>query len=201
VESDGGKGRGRPRSQTARCAILAAARALLEEGGLPAVTMEAIAQRAGVGKPTIYRSWANRYEVAMAALIAAAPEATTARRKAAPLEALRHQLRQVAALFDSALGRGVATMLAAADSESEVARAFRNRFITARRDEGRALLAAAVAAGELRAGLDAEVVLDLIYGPLFYRLMMGHGGLGGGYADAIVDSLVHGLGAGPSQPT
>lgn len=194
MESQEARGPGRPRSEKARQAILAAARTLLEEGGLPAVTMEAIAQRAGVGKPTIYRSWANRYEVAMAALIDAAPEAGSARRKAPPLEALRQQLRQVAALFDSALGRGVATMLAAADSESEVARAFRNRFITTRREEGRALLAAAVETGDLRAGLDMEVALDLVYGPLFYRLMMGHGGLGPAYADAIVESLVHGLG-------
>ena len=185
---------GRPRSTKARTAILKAARELLQEGGLSAVTMEGIAQRAGVGKPTIYRTWANRYEVAMAALIDAAPRTTVSRAKAGPLEALRHQLRQMAALFDSALGRGVATMLTAADAESEVARAFRNRFITARRDEGRALLDAAVLVGDLRGAFDVEIALDLIYGPFFYRLLMGHGALGKGYADAIVDSLVDGLG-------
>ena len=189
---------GRPRSKQARVAILRAARELLQEGGLPAVTMEAIAQRAGVGKPTIYRTWANRYEVAMAALVDAAPTATRSGRKASPLEALRHQLRQIAALFDSALGRGVASMLTAADAESEVARAFRNRFITARRDEGRVLLNAAVLMGDLRGHFDPEIALDLIYGPLFYRLLMGHGGLGAAYADAIVDCLVDGLG-GPRK--
>ena len=185
---------GRPRSTKARVAILKAARELLQEGGLAAVTMEAIALRAGVGKPTIYRSWANRYEVAMAALVDAAPKTTASRARAGPLEALRHQLRQMAALFDSALGRSVATMLTAADGESEVARAFRNRFINARRDEGRALLDAAVLVGDLRGAFDIEIALDLIYGPFFYRLLMGHGGLGKGYADAIVDSLINGLG-------
>jgi AcrR family transcriptional regulator len=190
---------GRPRSKQARVAILKAARELLQEGGLPAVTMEAIAQRAGVGKPTIYRTWANRYEVAMAALVDAAPAVTRSGRKASPLEALRHQLRQIAALFDSALGRGVASMLTAADAESEVARAFRNRFITARRDEGRVLLNAAVLMGDLRGQFDPEIALDLIYGPLFYRLLMGHGGMGEAYADAIVDCLVDGLGGLPKR--
>ena len=103
-------------------------------------------------------------------------------------------------LFDSALGRGVATMLTTADAESEVARAFRNRFITARRDEGRALLAEAVLMGDLRGAFDPEIALDLIYGPLFYRLLMGHGGLGPGYADAIVECLVNGLGTARKPP-
>ena len=194
------RGPGRPRSQKARTAILKACRELLQEGGLAAVTMEAIAQRAGVGKPTIYRSWANRYEVAMTALVEAAPRTTSSSRKSSPLDALRHQLRQIAALFDSALGRGVATMLTTADAESEVARAFRSRFITARRDEGRALLAEAVLMGDLRGAFDPEIALDLIYGPLFYRLLMGHGGLGAGYADAIVECLVNGLGTARKPP-
>ena len=91
-------------------------------------------------------------------------------------------------------------MLTAADAESEVARAFRSRFITARRDEGRALLAEAVLMGDLRGAFDPEIALDLIYGPLFYRLLMGHGGLGPGYADAIVECLVNGLGTARKPP-
>jgi AcrR family transcriptional regulator len=60
---------GRPRSETARLAILRAAQDLLEQGGLPAVTMEGVAARARVGKPTVYRHFSNRHELAMAALM------------------------------------------------------------------------------------------------------------------------------------
>ena len=63
--------RGRPRSASAHAAILAAAHEILMEEGLTGVTVEAIAARAGVGKPTIYRTWPNAYAVAMAALISA----------------------------------------------------------------------------------------------------------------------------------
>ena len=74
--------RGRPRDPRTRAAILAAARALLERGGLTAVTIEAIAAKAGVSRPTIYRYWPNAPAVAMAAFLEAsgAPEAS---RKAA----------------------------------------------------------------------------------------------------------------------
>src|SRR5262249_24320148 len=63
------RSRGRPRSVAARRAILKAAHQLLAEGGLSSVTIEGIAARAGVGKPTIYRSWPNAHAVAMAALM------------------------------------------------------------------------------------------------------------------------------------
>lgn len=194
-----GRRRGRPRSETARRAILAAARDLLEEGGLAAVTMERVAARAGVGKPTVYRHWSNGHEVAMAALIDAAPAVDDAPMAATPLAALRQQLAAVAALFASPMGRSVATMLAAADQETEMARAFRSHFIRARREEGRALLAAAVETGALRADLDLEVTLDLVYGPLFYRLMMRHGRLDRAFTDAVVDAAVAGLGARPGS--
>jgi AcrR family transcriptional regulator len=189
----GGRERGRPRSQRARRAILAATRELLEEGGLTSVTVEGIAQRAGVGKPTIYRYWGNRYEVAMTALMEAAGEPEARVRARTPLGALKRQLRQVAELFGSPLGRGVTSILASADADTEVAKAFRNHFIRARRDEGRRHLMAAVAAGDLRDDVDLELALDVIYGPLFYRLLMGHEAFRPADADAVLDMVVEGL--------
>src|SRR5499426_4628018 len=91
--------RGRPRDPRTRAAILAAARGLLEKGGLTAVTIEAIASKAGVSRPTIYRYWPNAPAVAMAAFLEAsgAPTATKAGR--APLAALRAQLHALADAF------------------------------------------------------------------------------------------------------
>jgi len=190
---EGRRDPGRPRSQRARRAILEATRALLEQGGLTSVTVEGIAQRAGVGKPTIYRYWGNRYEVAMTALMDASASAKPAPRASTPLEALRRQLRHMAELFGSPLGRGVTSILAAADANTEIAKAFRNHFIKARRDEGRAHLEAAIGRGDLRGDVDLELALDLIYGPLFYRLLMGHGALGPAEADVLLDTVVEGL--------
>src|SRR5277367_4816007 len=91
--------RGRPRDPVARRKILAAAAGLLDEGGLGAVTMEAIAARAGVGKPTIYRAWPNAQAVAMAAFLESAEPSPQGGRLRSPLEALRRQLRKVAGVF------------------------------------------------------------------------------------------------------
>lgn len=185
--------RGRPPSQAARRAILRAARQLLDEGGLLSVTMEGIAARAGVGKPTIYRHWSNRYEVVMAAMMEAARPVEPPSSPGAPLVALRRQLHGVAGLFASATGRNVAAMLVSGYGETELSKAFRLHFVQARRDEARAMLRQGVATGEIRPGIDIELALDLIYGPIFYRLMMAHAPLDAAFVDALLDEVLAGI--------
>jgi AcrR family transcriptional regulator len=196
-----GRPRGRPRSAAARRRILDAARALLEEGGLPAVTIEGIAGRAGVGKPTIYRSWPNAHAVAMAALIDGVDSAAPAGARAPALEVLRRQLRHIAEVFATRAGRSVGSLLAAAEPETELSKAFRHHFILARREEGRMLLRAAAAQREIRTDLDIEVTLDLIYAPIFYRLLVGHAPLDGRFTDAVLSHALEGLAArrGPGR--
>ena len=106
---------------------------------------------------------------------------------AAPLDALRAQLAAIAAAFAERTGRNVKAMIAASQGETELAKAFRNQFIAASRADGRALLERAIRAGELRADLDLEVTLDLVYGPLYYRLLVGHAPLDRRFTDALLD--------------
>ncbi len=239
------RSRGRPRSPEVRRAILRAAHELLKEGGVSAVTIEGIAARAGVGKPTIYRSWPNAQAVAMAALMesetvgATSPvrESETQRMPSArlnrqsgptepagsassstgaqsserastlsppapspevsPLARLRDQLREIAQVFSTPLGRNVTLMIASAERETELSKAFRNHFILARRNEGRTLIEEAIIAGHLRADLDVEVALDLIYSPIFYRLLMGHAPLNAAFTDAMLAHALRGLAVRP----
>src|SRR5262245_15371379 len=186
---------GRPRSLAARRAILDAARELMERNGITAVTMEGIAARAGVGKPTIYRTWPNAQAVAMAALMEAGPGPVSAGESRSPLHALKRQLRAVAEVFAARTGRNVAFMLAAAERDSEFAKLFRNHFILERRREGRELLEQAIRRKELRRDLDLEVVLDLIYAPIFYRLLVGHAPLDARFTDAVLNHALRGLAA------
>jgi len=186
------RARGRPRSDKARRAILRAARELIEESGPAGLTMEGIAARAGVGKPTVYRWWPDRHSVAMAALMESdTPAAAPGGRS--PLASLRKQLERVIEVFAAPVGRAVATMIAAADSDSEIARAFRSHFILARREEGRALLELALAGGEIRRDANIEVALDMIYGALFFRLLMGHAPLDAAAARLILKEALRGL--------
>lgn len=182
--------RGRPRDPRTRAAILAAARALLERGGLTAVTIEAIAQKAGVSRPTIYRYWPNAPAVAMAAFlnVTGAPEA--ARSTRSPYAALRAQLHAVADAFAAPAGRSVAAMVAAAQSETELAKAFRNEFIARNRNATRLLLERCIEDGLVAPPADMELALDLVFGPLFYRLLMGHAPITRGFVDRLLDAII-----------
>lgn len=187
------RARGRPRSTQAREAILRAARELIAQAGPSGVTMEAVAARAGVGKPTVYRWWPDRHAVAMAALMSEPAPAPASPRKRSALAGLRRQLIEVAEVFTTPTGRNAASLIASADANSELAKAFRNHFVLARREEGRALLHEAVADGELRDDLDVDVALDLIYGPLFFRLLLGHAPLDATAVARIFKDALRGL--------
>jgi len=195
-----GRPRGRPRSTRARTAILAAARAILEEGGITALTMEGIAARAGVGKPTIYREWPNAHAVAMAALMSVEDASPKVASSSSALTELRRQLRAVAGVFALRTGRQAAIMIASASGETELSKSFRNHFILARRDEGRGIISRGISQHELRVEIDIEVVLDMIYGPIFYRLLMGNGALDEKFTDAVVEHALRGISAAKSPP-
>lgn len=171
------RGPGRPPSTEARDKALEAARAILTEEGLGRLTMDAVAQRSGVGKPTLYRHWAHALELAMAALMLDA-EDPEPRGDTLALR-LRGQLRALVATFAATRGRQIAMALAASDPESEISRAFRNQVILASRETGRGLLHGRVAEAEI------ETLLDMIYGPLFYRLLTGHLPLDRDFADGL----------------
>jgi AcrR family transcriptional regulator len=185
--------RGRPRQPALRAKLLAGARELLDDGGMSAVTMEALAARAGVSRPTIYRYWPNAQAVAMDAFLATVEPVSPPAGAASRIEALRAHLRATAAAFNTRVGRGAAAMIAASQSDSELAKVFRTQFVLQRREEGRRLLDAAVEAGELRRGVDADAALDLLYAPLYLRLLIGHGPLDERFADAVFELALHGL--------
>jgi AcrR family transcriptional regulator len=182
--------RGRPRDPRTRAAILTAARALLEKGGLTAVTIEAIADKAGVSRPTIYRYWPNAPAVAMAAFLEASGAPAAGKASRSPLAALRAQLHAIADVFAAPTGRSVAAMIAAAQSETELAKAFRNEFIARNRDAARILIERCIEDRLVVAPADIDLALDLIFGPLFYRLLMGHAPITRGLVDQLLETVI-----------
>ncbi len=184
---------GRPRDLAVRQAILMAARAILEESGVAGVTMEGVAARAGVGKPTLYRWWPDRHAVAMAALMDSPPAKQAATRRVSPLRGLQRQLIATAQTLSTRTGRHVARMIAAAEPQTELSKAFRNHFILARREEGRAFLMQALAAGELRRSIDLDLALDEIYGAVFFRLLLGHAAVDETFVKRLLGQVLSGL--------
>jgi AcrR family transcriptional regulator len=174
-------------------AILRAAREILLADGLGKLTVEAVAARAGVGKPTIYRNWKNAQELAMAAFLDETQDADETRVTGSARIKLVTQLELLIRQFATVRGRQITLTLASADQDSEIAKAFRNRIILKSREEGRAIVEAGVASGEFALPRGIEVALDLIYGPIFYRLLAGHRPLEPGLATEIVETLCVGF--------
>jgi AcrR family transcriptional regulator len=167
---------------------------LLDEGGLSAVTMEAIAARAGVGKPTIYREWPNAQAVAMSAFLARVQKPAAKVRTRSTLVALKRQLRELGEAFATRAGRSTAQMIAAAQNDSELAKVFRTHFVMKNREAGRVLLLRAIDEGDVRRDIDIEVALDLIYAPFYFRLLIGHAPLCTRDTDVILETALKGIG-------
>ncbi|MBI5013753.1 MAG: TetR/AcrR family transcriptional regulator [Methylocystis sp.] len=170
-----------------------AARDLLDEGGLGAVTMDELAARTGVGKPTIYRSWPNAQAVAMAALMDAQTSVALDKPGRSVALDIRRHIQAVVDAFASRAGRSVATLMAAADAETELAKAFRHHVILKSRDQLRTLVLRGIDEGVLRRDADIETALDLLLGPVFFRLLVGHASLDEGFAASVTKQALDGL--------
>jgi AcrR family transcriptional regulator len=157
------------------------------------VTIDAVAAKAGVGKPTIYRYWPNARALEMAAMLEQASPSTAIRPGGDAITDLHAQLTKVVATFASPRGRQTAQMLATATPDSELSKLFRNQFILKSREEGRTILERGIKQGSVRPDIAIEAALDMIYAPVFYRLLIGHAPLDGGFVDDLVRAVMAGL--------
>ncbi len=182
---EGLRGRGRPRDEDARARILQASLEALEDLGYPGVTSEAIAERAGASKATIYRWWPNKEAVMLEALREDVALELPFPDSGSLKEDIRIQLQNFVELLNGPRGRVFKGMIAAAQSDPEVAAAFLSIWVRPRREFARRGMERY--GTELRPGVDLGVVLDELYGPLYYRLLIGHEPLSAELADQITD--------------
>ena len=190
-----GAPRGRPRSRQAHQAILAAAGELLLARGLSAVSMDAVAEQAGVSKATIYRWWPSKETLALDALYTEWDAVRPQPRDTGSLRGdLLSLLRPWARLAGGKpYGRVLAALLAEAQTDPAFAAEYRRRVLEPRRDQARALFARAVERGEIPANLKVDVALDLIYGAVYHRLLQGHGPLNDRFVRDVVELALAGI--------
>jgi AcrR family transcriptional regulator len=184
------RGRGRPRSETARTAILRATIELLQSRGFSALSVDAIAAHAGVGKATIYRWWPNKAAVVMDAFLADTAPGIPFPDTGSTREDLRRQMRSVIRLFNTPAVRDpFVALIGASQHDPALAAALRERFVANRRDAAKRVLARGIERGELRPDLDLDIAIDALYGALYYRLLVSGQRLTPRYADALLDQL------------
>src|SRR5262245_26321712 len=158
--------RGRPRSQRARRAVLDAARAIVEKGGYDAATIEAIAERAGVAKTTIYRSWPNRAALIVDLLMQMAAQAGPPPTGPDPLGAVRIEMRGIAGAADHLMGRLLTSLVGEAQRDPEIRTALLDGLFHPRTQATAKMVRKAQESGTVRKDIPAHVAVDLLVGPL-----------------------------------
>jgi AcrR family transcriptional regulator len=187
--------RGRPRSARTEQAIIEATLGLLSEVGYGGLSIEGVAARAGVAKTTIYRRWRTKAELAVAAAEELAQKVRVPD-TGSTLEDLVLLLRDIIKVYRTTVaGRILPGLIAEWADNPELAAVFR-RFFGSRREIMLQVLKSGVSQGELRPDLDPELTADLLYGPIYYRLLVSGAPLTAALANRIVDAVIRGKGVG-----
>jgi AcrR family transcriptional regulator len=187
---------GRPRSEATRLAIIATAANLLENDAYSRISIERIASEAKVGKQSIYRWWDSKADVLL--------EAYTERAlKRLPVhEVSGDAFADLQTLLESffantripAVRKTIRSLVAEAQHDPEFRVKFYGVFVSTRRAMIRKAIATGIASGQFRADLDVEMVIDLIYGGFWYRLLSGTvDDLDDAFAQGIVATLRPGM--------
>jgi AcrR family transcriptional regulator len=169
------RGRGRPRSEEADRAILAATLTMVAAHGVTATTIEGIAAEAGVGKTTIYRRWRSKNDLIVAAVAQMAP-----RGDPPDTGTLYGDLKALAELQRQRLaGTGLLTVaprvLAESMNDPELHQGFLDSVINPLRGLIRLFIQRAVDRGDLRPDLDVEALVDILHSLPIYKILISRG--------------------------
>jgi AcrR family transcriptional regulator len=183
--------RGRPRLQSTDEAIFVAAAELIRERGYDGFSMAAVADRAGVAKTTVYRRWPTRSHLVLATM-----SSVMARVALFDTGDLRADLASFARTLATALRapgtrRLIAELALASAQRPELADGF-HRLFTQRRIAALGTVEQAAAAGQLRPGVDPELLIDQVSGALHYRMLVSGEGPSDTYAERLVDAILDG---------
>lgn len=194
--------RGRPRSEPARRAILQAAAELLAQRGLRAMTIEQVAKRAGVAKTTIYRRWPSKATLALEAFLneflATQPPVDTGSFEGDLRAALS---AWVSTVDGTPIGRSLVSLIAEVQVDPELRFTWRENILQSVRAQHRKMVERAIARGEIPSRSDVDLLMDMLYGPAYHRLLQGHLGFPSEFIDLVVAMVVTGAKSGAAVTT
>jgi AcrR family transcriptional regulator len=167
---------------------------LLDEGGLPAATVDAIAERSGVSKTTIYNHWPSRTAIAASAFAelmgAAVPVPDTGSLAG---DVTEHLVRLGAFYASEPRGKTFAQLLAACVDDEAGAAYFREYFLAERHRVIAQLWQRALDRGEADPAIGLDEVIDILAGPLIFRRLAGHHPLTEADSDKVARAVLRGL--------
>jgi AcrR family transcriptional regulator len=190
--------RGRPRSLQADREILRAATEILEVKGVGGLSIEEVASRASVGKTTIYRRWSSRGTLALDAFLVAFDGQQSLPDTGTFSGDLRLAFgRWVKAVSGTSAGVMLVGLIAELQQDRTLAAAWQDQVVAPLRAQFSMMLDRAIRRDEIPADTDAGIVLDLVFGACYYRLLHGHRPLNEQFVNQVVDVVTIGVGAKP----
>jgi AcrR family transcriptional regulator len=194
---------GRKRSEESRRAILRAAWDLAAEAGFAGLTIEGIAARSGAGKQTIYRWWPSKADVLLDAVAARADLYIPIPDAGSYAADLRAFLAASFRLADDRLTGILRALMAQAQIDPDFGARFRESFLARRRAALAVITDRARARGDLPAGTPPDLVADVVFGVIWYRVLARDEPLDAALAAALpgaLTGLLAGAGARPGSP-
>jgi AcrR family transcriptional regulator len=193
--------KGRPPLQTAasHAAIVDAVYALLEEKSVRDLTIEEVAKRAKVGKPTIYKWWSTKATLVLAMLCERMAPKLEKPTGLTAEESLHFRVRRLIDAFNGPFGKIVAGLIAEGQSEPAVLQEFFDRWVSPRRNATIADLQRGKNSGELRSETEPELLNDAIFGAIYYRLLLRSGPLTRRFGEELVEQVIRGHRSGNTR--
>jgi AcrR family transcriptional regulator len=187
------KGPGRPRDEEVRKRILNSAAQLLQDRCFEEITVDSIAEHSGAGKATIYRWWPNKAAVLIEAFRERIAEELPFPDSGDFRKDLRQQLQDFTEIiYWGRRAKVFRSFIVGAQADPEIAQAFRELWIRPRRAEARKLFERSIVAGIADRNLDADLAVEIVFSPLYYRLLTGWGEITPEYLDQLVDTALRG---------
>jgi AcrR family transcriptional regulator len=187
------KHKGRQRCKETQGAILSATLDLLKDKTLREVTADSIAERAGVSKATIYKWWPNKCLVALDAFLSRMQSSVETPDTGSAAKDFIEQVKSLIRFFETPDGKIYAQFVAEGQSNASFLTKFRERFLQVRRDDVRVMWQRGVDRGEIRSDVEYDIMIDLIYGAIIFRLLTGHAPLNDAQAESIVMTAFRGV--------
>src|SRR5215510_5411272 len=193
--------KGRPPSEMAasHAAIMDAVYALLQEKSVRDLTMEEVARRAKVGKPTLYKWWPTKATLVLAMLCERMAPKLDMPTDLTAEESLRLRVRRLIDAFNGPYGKIVAGLIAEGQSEPSIRQAFYEQWVSPRRTATIADLQRGKNAGELRPETEPDLLNDAIFGAIYYRLLLRSGPLTRRFGEELVEQVIRGHRSGNAR--
>lgn len=184
---------GRPRSEETKNDILEASYDLLIENGFAAVTVEKIAERAKVSKATIYKWWPNKAAVVIDGFLNATKTELPIPDTGSAIKDIFIQVDNFAKFLSNRKGNVITQIIAEGQHDIQLAEIYRKAYFTPRREISKQIIERGISRGELRKNLNIGVCIDLIWGPIFYRLLITGEVIDETFIKEIVDYAFEGV--------